>query len=261
MPRTCASQKPANQRGLMRVPESKSFSGNDLEAAYLIAAAEQEQVRQPFLVAVGSGMGSWRYRTVKRSIDVLLSSLMLLLCFIPGLIIAAAVALSSRGPVFYTEIRVGQRRRPFRIWKFRSMRCGMTAFSAFSEMPHFEVLSRWRVRKDCHDPRITAVGRFIRRWSLDELPQLFNVLKGDMSLVGPRPVVRAELPLYKHLVGFYLTTVPGLSGLWQVSGRSDLSFSARAKLDASYVKSWSLRQDFIIMARTIPAVLRRVGAR
>ncbi len=244
----------------MRVPESRSFSGNDLEAAYLVAA-DQDHARQPFLVAVGSEVGTWRYRTVKRAIDLVLASLMLMVCFIPGLMIAVAVAFSSRGPVFYSEVRVGQRRRPFRIWKFRSMRCGMAAYSAFTEVPHFEVLSRWRVRKDCHDPRITPVGRFIRRWSLDELPQLFNVLRGDMSLVGPRPVVRAELPLYKHLVGYYLTTIPGLSGLWQVSGRSDLSFSARAKLDASYVRSWSLRQDFVIMARTIPAVLKRVGAR
>jgi len=131
----------------------------------------------------------------------------------------------------------------------------------FEAVPHFEVHSRWRTHKDIHDPRITAVGRFLRRWSLDELPQLINVLRGDMSLVGPRPVVKAELPLYEHLLHFYLAATPGLSGLWQVSGRSNVNFSKRARLDATYVRSWSLHRDFTILARTVPAVLRRVGAR
>jgi undecaprenyl-phosphate galactose phosphotransferase len=111
------------------------------------------------------------------------------------------------------------------------------------------------------DPRVTLIGRFLRRWSLDEVPQLINVLRGDMSLIGPRPIVKAETYYYKDLLPFYLAATPGLSGLWQVSGRSDLDYDERAKLDASYVRNWSLAADLKIFLRTIPAVLGRVGAR
>lgn len=112
-----------------------------------------------------------------------------------------------------------------------------------------------------HDPRVTVIGRFLRRWSLDEVPQIFNVLRGDMSLIGPRPIVKAETYEYKHLLSFYLAATPGLSGLWQVSGRSDLDYVDRAHLDAAYVQNWSLTADLKILLRTIPAVLGRVGAR
>jgi lipopolysaccharide/colanic/teichoic acid biosynthesis glycosyltransferase len=122
-------------------------------------------------------------------------------------------------------------------------------------------LLHWRIHKHSRDPRITPVGRFLRRWSLDELPQLINVLRGDMSLIGPRPVIEEEMLLYAHLQPFYLAAAPGMSGLWQVSGRSNVSFAKRADLDAFYVKNWSLRTDFVILAKTIPAVLGRVGAR
>jgi lipopolysaccharide/colanic/teichoic acid biosynthesis glycosyltransferase len=122
-------------------------------------------------------------------------------------------------------------------------------------------LLHWRVHKTHSDPRITPIGGFLRRWSLDELPQLLNVFRGDMSLIGPRPVIAAEVPLYGHLQHFYLAATPGLSGLWQVSGRSNVSFAARANLDASYVRNWSLPGDFAILLRTVPAVLCRVGAR
>jgi undecaprenyl-phosphate galactose phosphotransferase len=117
------------------------------------------------------------------------------------------------------------------------------------------------MNKRHHDPRVTLIGRFLRRWSLDEVPQVFNVLRGDMSLIGPRPIVKAETYFYKHLLSFYLAATPGLSGLWQVSGRSDLDYSERAKLDATYVQNWSLREDFGIFIKTIPAVLGRKGAR
>jgi exopolysaccharide production protein ExoY len=232
-----------------------------LEDEYTDQTSHFESMPQLYLVPGDLEMRSWRYRGVKRAIDLMLSTLMLIPCLIPGLLIAAAIAISSKGPIFFSEVRVGRDRRPFRIWKFRSMSTPRIPSNNFETARHLEILSQWRTKKDTHDPRITSVGRFIRRWSLDELPQLINVLRGEMSLVGPRPVVRAELPLYKHLLDFYLATTPGLSGLWQVSGRSNLSFSARAKLDATYVKTWSLRQDLMILAQTIPAVLKRVGAR
>ena len=116
------------------------------------------------------------------------------------------------------------------------------------------------MRKHLRDPRITAIGGFLRRWSLDEIPQLFNVLRGEMSLVGPRPIVETETAFYGDLLPYYLAASPGLSGLWQVSGRSRVDYDRRAKLDALYVQSWSLGADFNILFRTIPAVLSRVGA-
>lgn len=189
----------------------------------------------------------------KRAIDLAGSLLMIAAGLIPGLLIAAAVALTSGGPVFYREERIGRGGRPFRIWKFRSMRNVRNASTGN--------LLQWRVNKKGRDPRITAVGGFLRRWSLDELPQVLNVLRGEMSLVGPRPVVAAEVPFYGHLQHLYLAAKPGLSGLWQVSGRSDVDFARRASLDAYYVRNWSLFSDLRILVRTVPAVLGRVGAR
>jgi len=186
---------------------------------------------------------------------------MILVTLPPALLIAAAIALTSKGPIFYRELRIGRGGRPFRIWKFRSMSQDTHLRSSVKVGFSGGTLLHWRIHKHSHDPRITTVGRFLRRWSLDELPQLINVLRGDMSLIGPRPVIEAEVPLYAHLQHFYLAAAPGMSGLWQVSGRSDVSFAKRADLDAFYVLNWSLRADFIILARTIPAVLGRVGAR
>jgi lipopolysaccharide/colanic/teichoic acid biosynthesis glycosyltransferase len=205
-------------------------------------------------------VNSWRYQYVKRGVDVLFSSILLAVFFIPGILIAAAIALTSAGPIFYREKRIGKGGRSFRIWKFRSM-CQK---SEWKEVAHAGITSgqllRWRIHKSSGDPRITAVGGFLRSWSLDELPQILNVLLGEMSLVGPRPVVEAELPLYGELEQYYLAASPGLSGLWQVSGRSNLNFESRAKLDASYVQNWSLLADAKILLRTFPAVLNRVGA-
>jgi lipopolysaccharide/colanic/teichoic acid biosynthesis glycosyltransferase len=222
---------------------------------------QQDFHPQLSLVTRTSRTESWTYLGLKRSIDLALALPMLAICLIPGLVIAVAISLSSEGPVFYRETRIGRGGRPFRIWKFRSMRQRGTSPGRIEALQPHALLMRLRVHKDLPDPRITPMGSFLRRWSLDELPQLLNVVRGDMSLIGPRPIVEAELPLYGHLEPFYLAATPGLSGLWQVSGRSNLSFAARAGLDASYVRYWSLRNDFWIMARTIPAVLGRVGAR
>lgn len=202
---------------------------------------------------------SWRYRYVKRALDLLVASLMTLVFLIPGLLIALTILVSSPYPIFYREERIGRNGVPFRIWKFRSMRPHTAAKHA--NVHADGTVLRWRVQKHKDDPRITPVGRFLRRWSLDELPQLLNVLRGEMSLVGPRPIVKAETYFYKHLLPYYLSATPGLSGLWQVSGRSDVGYEERAEMDAEYVQNWSLRQDLKILIRTIPAVLGRVGAR
>jgi exopolysaccharide production protein ExoY len=210
--------------------------------------------------SVPGPLDSWRYQYVKRALDIACSLLLIVVLFIPGLLIAACIYLTTPYPVFYNEERIGRGGVPFRIWKFRSMRPHILV----QHSPGFHsegTVLQWRISKHGNDPRITPIGRFLRRWSVDELPQLYNVLRGEMSLIGPRPVVKAEAYLYKHLLPFYLAATPGLSGLWQVSGRSDLDYDERARLDAKYVNSWSLRSDLSIFFRTIPAVLRRVGAR
>jgi lipopolysaccharide/colanic/teichoic acid biosynthesis glycosyltransferase len=221
------------------------------------AAAEIDSAG--YLSEAELGLDSWRYRYVKRTLDVICAMLMAVVFLIPGVIIALAILITSPYPVFYSEERIGRNGVPFRIWKFRSMRPHGATHRVGS---HAEgVVLQWRMDKRDHDPRVTAIGRFLRRWSLDEVPQVFNVLRGDMSLIGPRPVVEAETYFYRHLLPFYLAATPGLSGLWQVSGRSDLNFDERARLDATYVRQWSLRADFIIFIKTIPAVLNRMGAR
>jgi exopolysaccharide production protein ExoY len=206
---------------------------------------------------------SWRYEYVKRGMDILCAATMLLVFAIPGLLIAAAILLDSEGGVFYREERIGCGGRPFRIWKFRSMYRHASQVKHIATEPSGWIPMQWRTSKHKHltDPRITSVGCFLRQWSLDEFPQLLNVLHGEMSLIGPRPIVQAETVLYGNLLGFYLDAKPGLSGLWQVSGRSNVSYDRRAKLDASYVRSWSLRGDMAILLKTIPAVLKRDGAR
>jgi lipopolysaccharide/colanic/teichoic acid biosynthesis glycosyltransferase len=180
---------------------------------------------------------------------------------IPGILIAAAIVATSRGPVFYRERRIGQNGRLFRIWKFRSMHRNAAQSARIADSQTGAKVLEWRMHKHLRDPRITRIGGFLRRWSLDELPQLINILTGDMSLIGPRPIVEAETVLYGHLISVYMTAVPGLSGLWQVSGRSHIDYDKRAKLDAHYVQTWSLVSDLSLFFRTIPAVLSRLGAR
>jgi lipopolysaccharide/colanic/teichoic acid biosynthesis glycosyltransferase len=222
------------------------------------AAAEIDSA--PYSSRAELYLDSWRYRYVKRAFDVALALLMALVLLVPALLIALAIRLTSAYPVFYSEKRIGRNGVAFRIWKFRSMRPHTVPHRSSSG--HMEgIVLEWRMDKRGYDPRITRIGRFLRRWSLDEVPQLFNVLRGDMSLIGPRPVVKAETYLYKHLFPYYLAARPGLSGLWQVSGRSDLDYDERARLDATYVQNWTLRADIEILVKTVPAVLRRVGAR
>jgi lipopolysaccharide/colanic/teichoic acid biosynthesis glycosyltransferase len=202
----------------------------------------------------------WRYLYLKRCADVFMAAILLALGFIPGLLIAAAISIGSEGPIFYRETRIGRGGLKFRIWKFRTM-CQKTQEEDGSDSGAHDIPSlHWRIHKCPGDPRITRVGGFLRRWSLDELPQLLNVIVGEMSLVGPRPVVAAELPHYGDFEAFYLAATPGLSGLWQVSGRSNVNFATRAMLDAMYVRDWTLTGDIKILLRTIPAVLTRVGA-
>ena len=176
-------------------------------------------------------------------------------------LIALWIRFDSSGPVFYAQQRIGQDGREFRAWKFRSMveNADQILTRHLAQNPLLQ--DEWeRDHKLRNDPRITKVGRFLRRSSLDELPQLWNVLLGEMSLVGPRPIVEAEIPKYGNKFDLYTKVKSGLTGLWQVSGRNDTSYDERVRLDAFYVRNWSVWLDFYILFRTIETVLFRKGA-
>ena len=232
----------------------------------LVVTAESDMLALKSLWPVryltyASALDSWRYRYIKRSLDFLCALTMIIAFAIPGLVIAAAIVLTSEGPVFYCEQRIGRNGRLFRIWKFRSMIRNTAQNAPIADAQLGGKLLQWRMNKLRRDPRITTVGSFLRRWSLDEIPQLLNVLRGEMSLVGPRPIVEVETDFYGDLLSYYLAATPGLSGLWQVSGRSHVDYAERAQIDALYVSSWSLQADLAILFRTVPAVLVGTGAR
>ena len=176
-------------------------------------------------------------------------------------LIALAVRCGSRGPVFYGHVRRGRASRSFKAWKFRTMVTDADAVLARHLSEDEEAREEWRAtQKLVRDPRITRVGRWLRRTSLDELPQLWNVLRREMSLVGPRPIVDSEIERYGPGYALYQRVLPGLTGLWQVSGRNRLPYEERVKLDLYYVTNWSLWLDLYVLARTLRAVARGEGA-
>ncbi|MBN1461289.1 MAG: sugar transferase [Armatimonadetes bacterium] len=196
-------------------------------------------------------------RTLKRALDVTVS-LAALVVLAPALAcIAVAVKLDSRGPVIFRQVRLGIGGRPFEILKFRTMvvdaEARLVELAAHDEGdgPHFKMR---------HDPRITRVGAFLRRWSMDELLQFVNVLRGDMSLVGPRPPLPREVDKYDTPALIRLRGKPGITGLWQVSGRKDLEFDDMVRLDRQYLENWSLSLDLNVLLRTVSVVLARRGA-
>jgi len=196
-------------------------------------------------------------RALKRTIDVVVSAAALLVTLPLMALVAVAVKLDSSGPVFLPQERVGLNGRVFRIYKVRSMHLGADRLlKALQENNEAGGV----IFKMKNDPRRTRVGRVIRKLSLDEVPQLWNVLKGDMSLVGPRPPIPHEVALYDDWHRRRLEVVPGLTGLWQVSGRSDIPFDEMVMLDLYYIENWSLGLDLKIILRTIPAVISMRGA-
>lgn len=194
---------------------------------------------------------------LKRLIDVLGVAAMLLVAAPVMLLVSIAIKLSSPGPVFFRQYRAGRNGRKFIMYKFRSMVVDAEARRA--QLAHLNEMSG-PVFKITRDPRVTAVGAFIRRTSLDELPQLFNIFLGDMSLVGPRPPLPSEVNQYKPWQRRRLSVKPGLTGLWQVSGRNNIDFEEWMALDLRYIDNWSIWLDVTILLRTVPAVLFRYGA-
>jgi len=201
-------------------------------------------------------ISTWQ-RVLKRSLDLVVALLGMLLMIPLFLLIGLAIKLDSPGPILFTQTRVGQGGRKFPIYKFRSMRQG-----AEEEKGKLADLNEVRgpVFKMRDDPRRTRVGRVLRRWSLDELPQLYNVLRGEMSLVGPRPATPDEVAQYEDWHLKRLAVRPGMTGLWQVSGRSELPFDEMVLLDIYYVENWSLALDVKILLRTVPKWLSGEGA-
>lgn len=210
----------------------------------------------PLLSIKQNSLNRWQ-QAITRFVDVSISLLILALGIPLWVCIAIAIRMDSPGPIIYKQTRIGLNGRPFKVYKFRSMYQNADQILA-NLMRYNEAQGPLFKMRD--DPRITPVGKFLRRTSFDEFPQLINVLRGEMSLVGPRPPLPQEVAQYEDWQKGRLTIMPGLTGLWQVRGRSDLSFDEGVLMDLYYISNWSLRLYFQILLRTIPAVLRRRGA-
>jgi len=200
-------------------------------------------------------------RAAKRCLDLILSFAALVFLAPVFLIVAALIKLESRGPALYRQSRVGLGSGQFFVWKFRSMCANADQVLDKYLAANPDLRAEWeRDRKLRNDPRITRIGRFLRKTSLDELPQLINVLRGEMSLVGPRPIVDSEIGKYGDSFALYTQVIPGLTGLWQVSGRNLTTYKERVELDNYYVRNWSPWLDIYLLARTVKVVVTGYGA-
>ena len=202
-----------------------------------------------------------RNRAMKRVFDILVSMTALTLLAPLFLIVIVLIKTGSRGPAFFGHTRIGRGGRQFTCFKFRTM--VVNAQAVLEELLAHDAKARAEWDKDFklkEDPRITRIGKFLRRTSLDELPQLYNVFKGEMSLVGPRPIISDEVPRYGDKARYFFKVTPGITGLWQVSGRNDLTYDERVMLDEYYAKNWSIWLDIEIIIRTFGAVFKRQGA-
>lgn len=195
---------------------------------------------------------------LKRSFDILISASLLLCLSIPALIMIAIIRLDSSGSAFFCQKRVGKYGRFFNMWKFRSM-C-IDAEQHKADLLTENEMDGGVIFKMKQDPRITRVGRFIRKFSIDEMPQLWNVLIGDMSLVGPRPPLPREVAQYTPYERQRLAVRPGITCVWQVSGRSDIPFKQQVEMDLHYIAKQSFFFDIVLLFKTIPAVLKAKGA-
>jgi lipopolysaccharide/colanic/teichoic acid biosynthesis glycosyltransferase len=211
--------------------------------------------------AIDPTAGSARGLLLIRIADILFSSAMLLLFLPLMLLIAIAVYVTDPGPIIFGHRRVGRHGRSFKCLKFRSMVVGAEARLQQLLASDPALQAAWdRDHKLPADPRITRIGGFLRASSLDELPQLINVLRGEMSLVGPRPISEAEVPRYGRYIADYYQTTPGVTGLWQISGRNDVSYRRRVALDVAFSRSLNLKLYMRILVMTVPAVILARGS-
>ncbi|MFX1821901.1 sugar transferase [Pseudarthrobacter sp. CC4] len=238
----------ANNVGLIMAPALTDIAGPRIHT---------QQVAGLPLIHVTTPTLEGGQRVVKRLFDVTVSGLLIVLSAPVMLFVAALIKLDDKGPIFFKQERVGIEGIPFRMYKFRSM--VTDAEQRLKDLRH-RTDGNGVLFKMKNDPRVTRVGQFLRKFSLDELPQLFNIFSGSMSLVGPRPPLPSEVEEYEHDVRRRLLVKPGLTGLWQVSGRSDLSWQDSVRLDLYYVENWSLAGDLLILIKTFRAVFRSAGA-
>jgi exopolysaccharide production protein ExoY len=197
----------------------------------------------------------------KRAFDIAVAATAILMLAPLMIGVAVLVRLTSPGPILYGHTRIGFGGKSFRCWKFRTMVTHGDIVLANHLRDNPDARAEWQAtQKLRQDPRVTRLGNILRKLSVDELPQLFNILSGEMSIVGPRPIVTDEVRRYGPSLGHYLRARPGLTGLWQVSGRSDLGYRKRVLMDRCYASRWSLLADIGIILRTIPAVLRSSGS-
>jgi len=240
-------------RSVSVVPTTRGIPVNSTDMSYLFR-------HELLILRINTNLTKTSARILKRTFDVVVSSLILLMLS-PILLVLALLVMKDKGSPIYGHTRIGKDGKPFKCLKFRSM--VMNSQEVLQELLRTSPEARAEWDKDFklrNDPRITKVGAFLRKSSLDELPQLFNVLKGEMSLVGPRPVIDEELERYGENKDYYLMAKPGMTGLWQVSGRNDVDYDTRVYFDAWYVKNWSLWNDIAIMFKTIGVVTKRSGA-
>ena len=198
------------------------------------------------------------YSIIKKIMDLILSLIGLILLIPVFLILAILVKLDSKGPVFYAHTRKGKNRSDIKIYKFRTMYSNSDEiFDSFSDEQKEEYYKNFKLD---NDPRVTKIGDFLRRTSLDEIPQLINVLKGDLSLVGPRPIVEKEICKYGQYADKLFSVIPGITGYWQANGRSDTSYDERVKMDMYYIDNKSILLDIKIMFKTVISVIKKEGA-
>ena len=198
------------------------------------------------------------YLAVKRGMDVFLSSIALIILLPVFAIIALAIKLESKGPIFFKHTRIGKEGKIIKIYKFRSMvQNAEELIKKFTPEQMKEYKENYKL---ADDPRITKVGKFLRKTSLDELPQLINIIKGDLSIIGPRPVVQEELEKYGTNTQKFLSVTPGLTGYWAANGRSDTTYEERMQMELFYIDNLSFKMDIKVFFKTIEAVIKRKGA-
>ncbi|MBA3974258.1 MAG: hypothetical protein C0504_08595 [Candidatus Solibacter sp.] len=215
----------------------------------------------PAALSLGPGLSHPGALLVKRILDLAVAALLSILALPFAAVIALLIVLDSPGPVFFSHNRIGKGNRTFRLWKFRTMKSDADTVLEQYLDAHPGLRAEWeQTHKLKNDPRVTRTGRLLRRSSLDELPQLLSVLRGDMSMVGPRPIVAEEAPKYGPVFNLYLQVRPGLTGLWQASGRTDTSYRKRLALDLRYLTTRTLWMDLWLLAKTVKVVLFGHGA-
>ncbi|MCX7957689.1 MAG: undecaprenyl-phosphate galactose phosphotransferase WbaP [Deltaproteobacteria bacterium] len=248
----------------------KSFSGHNIDILIIpdlygipLLGIEMDYFfnEQLMIINIKNRLKNPFYRAIKRIFDLVIGSILLIISLPLMFVIAILIKTDSDGSVIYRHRRIGYKGKQFDCLKFRSMVEGADKMlkKIIEENPKMK--EEWdRFKKLPNDPRVTRIGRLLRKTSLDELPQLINVIKGDMSLVGPRPVLYEELQLFKEGSDYYLEVKPGITGLWQISGRSDIDFQKRVELESWYVKNYSLWLDITVIIRTIKVVFTKAGA-